>query len=278
MGHRSLRRSKGKQQTHPAFCWIRSMPLVSRHGARKFRRRIDRSADEPPLHQRQGRPRGAPGRRPHLYGCPASDGRTRRLAIDDVSGYRLQALLGRHLLSTNEPVWPSKFPTGAHSDQQHLADQQDKITNNTTAILARLQTTSSSASDQEVTPDLLFTVARQLLQVYDDENGGIGRAPKFPQSPIFQLLWTLNHTLDLPQTGNAVTHTMTRISQGGIYDHLAGGMARYTVDARWLIPHFEKMLYDNAQYVSLLSQVSNAVPSQLFRLESRRRATGYSTT
>jgi uncharacterized protein YyaL (SSP411 family) len=176
-----------------------------------------------------------------------------------------------------KPFWGGTYfpPTnqyGRPSFQQVLTQisniwqtQQDKITNNTTAILARLQTTSSSASDQEVTPDLLFTVARQLLQVYDDDNGGIGRAPKFPQSPIFQLLWTLNHTLDLPQTGNAVTHTMTRISQGGIYDHLAGGMARYTVDTRWLIPHFEKMLYDNAQYVSLLSQVSNAVPSQLFR-------------
>jgi len=176
-----------------------------------------------------------------------------------------------------KPFWGGTYfpPTnqyGRPSFQQVLTQisniwqtQQDKITNNTAAILAQLQTTSSSASDQEVTPDLLLTVARQLLQVYDSDNGGIGRAPKFPQSPIFQLLWTLNQTLDLPQLGDAVTHTMKRISQGGIYDHLAGGMARYTVDARWLIPHFEKMLYDNAQYVSMLSHLSNAVPSQLFR-------------
>ncbi len=145
-------------------------------------------------------------------------------------------------------------------------DQQDKIGNNTRAILAQLQATPPASTGHTITSDLLQTVARQLLQVYDHANGGIGSAPKFPQSPIFQLLWTLNSTLDIPAAGEAVRHTMTSISQGGIYDHLAGGMARYTVDARWLIPHFEKMLYDNAQYVSLLSQLNNAAPDELFRL------------
>jgi uncharacterized protein YyaL (SSP411 family) len=268
--------AKRKQQTHPAFCWICCLPLVSRHGPRKFRRRIDRSADEPAFHQRQGRPRGAAGRRPHLYGCPASDGGTRRLAIDHVSGYRLQPFWG----GTYFPPTASmavQASTGAHTDRNIWHDQQDKIGNNTKAILAQLQAKPPASTGHTITPDLLQTVARQLLQVYDDENGGIGSAPKFPQSPIFQLLWTLNNTLDLPQQ-EAVRHTMTMISQGGIYDHLAGGMARYTVDARWLVPHFEKMLYDNAQYVSLLSQLVTLSHANCSGFESRRRATGYSTT
>jgi uncharacterized protein YyaL (SSP411 family) len=145
-------------------------------------------------------------------------------------------------------------------------DQQDKIGNNTKAILAQLQAKPPASTGHTITTDLLQTVARQLLQVYDHANGGIGSAPKFPQSPIFQLLWTLHNTLDLPSADEAVRHTMMMISQGGIYDHLAGGMARYTVDARWLVPHFEKMLYDNAQYVSLLSQLDNATHDDLFRL------------
>lgn len=143
--------------------------------------------------------------------------------------------------------------------------QQDKISNNTTAILAKLHTSQPPTREQAITPDMLDNVARQLLRVYDQVNGGIGSAPKFPQSPIFQLLWTLHRTLDIPDLGNAVRHTMTQISQGGIYDHLAGGMARYTVDARWLIPHFEKMLYDNAQYVSQLAQLYDTTSSDLFR-------------
>lgn len=144
-------------------------------------------------------------------------------------------------------------------------DQQDKIGNNTKAILAKLQSKPPAATGHAITSDLLQTVVRQLLQVYDQTNGGIGSAPKFPQSPIFQLLWTLHKTLGLPAAGEATRHTMTMISQGGIYDHLAGGMARYTVDARWLVPHFEKMLYDNAQYVSLLSQLNNTAGNELFR-------------
>jgi uncharacterized protein YyaL (SSP411 family) len=83
-------------------------------------------------------------------------------------------------------------------------------------------------------------------------NGGFGQAPKFPNPSIHELLWrsylrTGNETLR-----DAVLVSLTKMSQGGIYDHLGGGYARYSTDSIWLAPHFEKMLYDNAQIVDLL--------------------------
>ena len=77
---------------------------------------------------------------------------------------------------------------------------------------------------------------------------GIGGAPKFPQAPMLELIWRTRPAA--PATARCAQrtlHTLARIGQGGIYDHLGGGFARYSVDAYWLVPHFEKMLYDNAQ-------------------------------
>ncbi|MEV0713602.1 thioredoxin domain-containing protein [Asanoa sp. NPDC050611] len=96
-----------------------------------------------------------------------------------------------------------------------------------------------------LTADMLDAAASQLSTEYDGENGGFGGAPKFP--PQMNLLFLLRH---YQRTGNQqaleiVRHTCEAMARGGIYDQLAGGFARYSVDARWIVPHFEKMLYDN---------------------------------
>ena len=80
-------------------------------------------------------------------------------------------------------------------------------------------------------------------------------APKFPNVPAIELLWRGYLNTSLPQFQHAVDMTLTNMCQGGIYDHLGGGFARYSVDERWLVPHFEKMLYDNAQMIDILSSV-----------------------
>ncbi len=98
-------------------------------------------------------------------------------------------------------------------------------------------------------------VAERLLREVDPLNGGIGSAPKFPQCGIFELLWRAWKRTGLAPYREAVERTLTTISQGGIYDHLGGGYARYATDSHWLVPHFEKMLYDNAELVSLLTLV-----------------------
>ncbi len=144
-------------------------------------------------------------------------------------------------------------------------EERSKITSNTQAILDRLKHTPEAAN--ATIPDLqdLQTIAQQVASSVDNSNGGIGSAPKFPQSPLINLLWISHQHYPQLRVGDAVWLTMNKISQGGIYDHLGGGIARYTVDDRWLIPHFEKMLYDNAQYVSMLCQLQDLQPNELFR-------------
>ena len=94
-------------------------------------------------------------------------------------------------------------------------------------------------SDQELSPELLEQAAAGLLSSADTENGGFGGAPKFPPASALEFLLARGRSEHVAATLDAMMH-------GGIYDQLAGGFARYSVDAVWLVPHFEKMLYDNA--------------------------------
>jgi uncharacterized protein YyaL (SSP411 family) len=99
--------------------------------------------------------------------------------------------------------------------------------------------------------DLVLDAAAQLAHAYDARYGGIGQAPKFPNTAVFELfLRAARRTGDARYTEMTRT-TLRRMAEGGIYDQLGGGFHRYSVDERWLVPHFEKMLYDNAQLVPL---------------------------
>ncbi len=97
-----------------------------------------------------------------------------------------------------------------------------------------------------LSPDLLTAAADALERVFDRTHGGFGRAPKFPHSMDLQVLLRLWRRSDQQSLLDMVRLTLDKMARGGIYDHLGGGFARYSVDARWLVPHFEKMLYDNA--------------------------------
>ena len=90
-----------------------------------------------------------------------------------------------------------------------------------------------------------------LARQYDGEHGGFGGAPKFPQAPVLEFLSRAAGTPWAPEAEEMLTGTLQRMARGGIYDHLGGGFARYAVDRIWLVPHFEKMLYDNADLARL---------------------------
>ncbi|ROT31532.1 thioredoxin domain-containing protein [Micromonospora sp. HM5-17] len=110
-------------------------------------------------------------------------------------------------------------------------------------------------SSSPLTVELLDAAADQLAREYDEVNGGFGGAPKFP--PQMNLLFLLRHH---QRTGSArdleiVRHTCEAMARGGIYDQIAGGFARYSVDGHWTVPHFEKMLYDNAQLLRVYTQL-----------------------
>ncbi|WP_334143074.1 thioredoxin domain-containing protein [Rhabdothermincola sp.] len=95
-------------------------------------------------------------------------------------------------------------------------------------------------------PEALQAAGAQLRRQFDPEWGGFGRAPKFPQSMSLELLLRLHVHDRSPATLEMVTTSLDAMASGGIYDHLGGGFARYSTDATWLVPHFEKMLYDQA--------------------------------
>src|SRR5688572_3630555 len=145
-------------------------------------------------------------------------------------------------------------------------EERQKVDVNSAAIVEALRTPPVRESGSEITRELLAGAARALVEATDMQLGGLRGAPKFPQTSIYDFLW--RHYL---RTGEqacraAVLVTLRNICQGGIYDHLAGGFARYSVDPRWLVPHFEKMLYDNALLVSLLARVTAIENDQWFRM------------
>jgi uncharacterized protein YyaL (SSP411 family) len=142
--------------------------------------------------------------------------------------------------------------------------ERDKVTKNVVALRDALVRLGRPEAGDGIDPVLFDRFAERLLREVDPLNGGIGTAPKFPQCGIFELLWRgWKRTRQAPYR-DAVLRTLTTICQGGIYDHLGGGFARYSVDARWLAPHFEKMLYDNAELVDLLTVVWQEVRDPLY--------------
>ena len=101
---------------------------------------------------------------------------------------------------------------------------------------------------------LARTACHAIAQGYDPVNGGFGGAPKFPQPMVLELMLRVHQASGDGQLLTMATHTLRKMARGGIHDQLGGGFHRYTVDARWLVPHFEKMLYDNALLASAYLQ------------------------
>ncbi len=132
--------------------------------------------------------------------------------------------------------------------------------------LAQLSAPSPGAG---VTPGDLTRVGDALMRAVDPVHGGIGDAPKFPNAPIFRFFWNEMFRRRDPAFGEAVRALIEAVSAGGIYDHLGGGYARYSTDAEWLVPHFEKMLYDNAQILELLALVHSLWPDPLIAERAR---------
>ena len=146
-------------------------------------------------------------------------------------------------------------------------DEHHKVETNSRAIKQALESKALATSGATLTASHLHEAADMIVRAVDLEHGGLQGAPKFPQSSTFAFLWQAycRNSKD-ERLRIAVETTLTHICQGGIYDHLAGGIARYSVDHVWLVPHFEKMLYDNALLVELLSNVWARTGNELFRI------------
>ena len=161
------------------------------------------------------------------------------------------------------------FPEVLNAVAETYRSAPEKVSQNVEALRRGLDRLAQNPSGDGLPEAIVETAADRIVREVDTIYGGIGGAPKFPQVSIFRLLWrAYKHTGDQRYRA-AVQLTLSRMCQGGIYDHLGGGFARYSVDAEWLAPHFEKMLYDNAQLLDLLSEVWQETRLRLFEARAR---------
>lgn len=190
------------------------------------------------------------------------------------------------LTPAGEPFWggtyfpkTSQYGRPAFTDvlrevSRLFHDEPNKIAQNRDALMARLSQKAQSAGRVDIARPQLDNFAMQVARLIDTTNGGLRGAPKFPQCALFEFLWRAGLRGTDDRFFALVEHTLDRICEGGIYDHLGGGFSRYSVDERWLVPHFEKMLYDNAQLLELLALAHVRSGKPLF-LQRARETIGW---
>jgi uncharacterized protein len=133
----------------------------------------------------------------------------------------------------------------------------DRVRTSAAEIAARLADSSLvTLPPSGVDEDVLHRAAAALGEQFDERTGGFGGAPKFPPSMVLEFLVRFHERTGHPQPLHLATLTCERMARGGIYDQLAGGFARYSVDAGWVVPHFEKMLYDNGQLLRVYAHLA----------------------
>ncbi|HRI29836.1 MAG TPA: DUF255 domain-containing protein, partial [Chitinophagales bacterium] len=157
-----------------------------------------------------------------------------------------------------KPDWLTLLRSLIRTFKEKRSDIEQQANQLTYHLLTQDKTVFQSAIfdlnvQQPFEQDLPETMFVRMSKQFDKEDGGFGGAPKFPGTMNLQWLLFYHHfTNDRPALQHAL-FSIDKMCAGGIYDHLAGGFARYTVDKAWLVPHFEKMLYDNALLISLLA-------------------------
>jgi len=185
------------------------------------------------------------------------------------------------LTPNGEPFWGGTyFPKTSRYGKPAFVDllrevervfRQDpqSVEQNRSALMARLAASGRPKGRVVIAAPELDRAASQIAGMIDPINGGMRGAPKFPQPTMLEFLWRAGGRLNDRRYFGAVELTLARICEGGIYDHLGGGFSRYSVDERWLVPHFEKMLYDNALLLELLALAYQRSANDLFRRRAR---------
>ena len=179
--------------------------------------------------------------------------------------------------------WPPEPRWGRPSFRQVLESvdaawraRREEMERRGLTLTDHLATLSTLNPGPGVTPEDLTRIGDALLSAVDPVHGGLRGAPKFPNAPIFRFFWNEMFRRREAAFGEALRAMLEAMNAGGIYDHLAGGYARYSTDAEWLVPHFEKMLYDNAQILELLALVHSLRPDPTFA-ERARETVGWLT-
>ncbi len=142
----------------------------------------------------------------------------------------------------------------------------DEVTETAVSMLGQLRRIGHASESNEVlTVDLLNDAERRIARSYDPRYGGFGSAPKFPAAMNLEFLLRQYYRNHRSETLEMVLNTCRKMAEGGMYDQLGGGFHRYSTDARWLVPHFEKMLYDNALLSRLYLHVYQQTKDDFYR-------------
>lgn len=165
----------------------------------------------------------------------------------------------------NRPSWQEVLQSVAQAFQEKRNELNTQAEN----LTEHLMNANSFGLNNEIGKEDLFNneniaeISENILKSADKEWGGFGKAPKFPQSFLIFYLLRFHHVSGDKEALKQVLLTLDKMIAGGIYDQVGGGFARYATDNEWLVPHFEKMLYDNALLISVLSEA--------FQLTKRKR-------
>ena len=198
--------------------------------------------------------------------------REERPDLDDIYQKSAQAFMRRgggwpltvFLTPDQEPFWGGTyfpptprygmpgFPEVLLGVAEAYKKEQEQVQQNIHKVRAGLRHISSpQPSNDPLTEELLDGAVKDLSAFYEPVHGGFGDAPKFPTPPPFHVLLRQFARTKDQQCLDMTLHSLWKMAAGGIFDHLGGGFHRYSTDGQWLVPHFEKMLYDNAQLVRL---------------------------
>ena len=217
--------------------------------------------------------------------------REERPDVDDIYMQAVQAIAGQggwpmtvFLLPDGRPFYggtyyPKESRYGMPSFQQLMAavhdayrnkrDQLEAQADNLHQALKRDVLGIGRADDSGLNTEMLDEAAAKLMDAMDPVNGGFGAQPKFPNPISLEFLLRYFERTRDARALQLLTLTLRKMAQGGIYDQVGGGFARYSVDAHWLAPHFEKMLYDNAQLSRLYLHAWQLTGDDFFRLSRR---------
>jgi uncharacterized protein YyaL (SSP411 family) len=191
--------------------------------------------------------------------------REERPDLDDVYMHAVQLMTGSggwpmsvFLTPDLKPFYAGTYfpPNDAHgrpgfvlvleSVARAYREQREQVEQNTAQIMEAIGASVAVAEPGPLSGDLIKQAVAELERLFDGRWGGFGGAPKFPQTAAVGLLLRHHHRTGDQRALHVATFTLDAMARGGIYDQLGGGFHRYSVDERWLVPHFEKMLYDNA--------------------------------
>jgi len=198
--------------------------------------------------------------------------REERPDLDDIYQKAVQAFIGRgggwplttFLTPDQEPFYGGTyfpptprykmpaFPDLLAGIAEAYRDKQADVRQNVRQVTAGLRRIGTPRpSEGPLDTALIDDAVKGFTSFYEPVDGGFGTGPKFPTAQPFQLLLRHHHRTKTETSLEMTIHSLRKIAAGGVYDHLGGGFHRYSVDSKWLVPHFEKMLYDNAQLIRL---------------------------